>query len=1732
MDATQSINKQLLLGYWIAEYIKSYLVENKTKNAEKVLLKINNISNEYSPAILNAINELQSEIALSYDPVIKTVAPIDGFERFACQSHETSVWLRNFIRSGQALILLMNKKTPEAQSLKDIVSVDESQLLSQQGFRALSDMLTNKDLLSVSEVNELLQFLSVYQTVTDSQLSLMLNFLEKVILQANHLLMSERIGLSLDQLRLFKDDLIRTDNKAILKKSIQKNYLLSHLRKSNVHYLDPEKMLISVDLFIQNEQENGYISDVWDLFEGKEAQLLEKASEFVYQQNKDFLEVPYSAAEKIFNFKFPTGIKNRLINVRDRMLTSYSEKIEQASTREEVEHLEKEKRKKEQEFDAGVEAVLEKKDLEAVRSFREEFADHIEREGIIKSIVNVENKLENPSEYVGLLEGLFSEMLVMIEKVEEEDFYGKLSFQISKTSKEVVPKAYLDFLNYHLQAISLLSNNIIIEKINEEDSEATQLPELISFDINLMRNEEKLDSTNFKIETTAFQIENNSFFDFYDEIAHNGKLGYVVIDSLQKNTKFFEQELEEIKAASELSDRKLIPHIEAFSTFNKQYLTMVQRSIEQGWTRQLLEETASLIEEYLKNTYSDVQAVRKVHGLLNKMGVVEFTESTNLSSVKKITKQIISIFNPVRFIAYGYKLVHFGKLIENLSDTSHGLNPARTIEDIQQYKAYEQNKLSQLAPAYLSTGDQNVFFFEQEEAYGQGMYVIEELKESDSNQAANFANEMSKIAQDYVRIYPYAADSLDILFLYVTNLDYVKKAIEMLLKKGDIKKLNVTLHSPSKAAVLYDELNQWLSAKEEYITPLPLLGGLPQLEINVMPHHSERNLEKTLTKSMVDFDIAIFVDYFGQKHNLNVPKSFHQRPLKTCRLEDTAWKFVDETGYRSSEEGTRLINYISDSQPLLLQRFYDLQYVLQSGITVSESNVTQVLRGHIQITHTEKNALYNLVHEKFNWVVTYDKYMDPMLVSQVTNKANIIRYHIDRKGKEEVKVLVSSSESIKRFMDQTENYYYHERLSNRLKDLLSIKAIDESVVRDVIHQVKQLSGGSVLRSLGPGKFIHELLSVYLTVLREKNVKDNEVVLWCMCDELDWFRRNQKRPDLLKVSIQYNPEEEKYLISFKLVELKLVHFNSYEIEVADAAQQLLSGEKVLKTFFDFEMVAVDKEMRLGTIIKLLIETRAYNKKELAILENLKNNSNTNVQFLFEKEINAYIYSQDVPFETKEQIELGHYVDVLENNDIVTKTFTRSYILEALKAENEEPEQSNRQLVEESVSFEAFLDEKDIIVKHDEEIKDSDKDDEIEDKNPTEDEEDSRNDLRMPVNPPAVIIPSTDGDQEHCYPERIALKSVRTIENDREKTKADEELGRQYGQILRTKFNLNNIKLTVDRTLVGANVIRVIGNIPPNQSITSVEKKAKDMALWLKIDSAPTVFNDKNGINIDINRPEPETVYFDRFMHLVREQVSEEKLTEGFIVPVGLDPLNNVMTVDFNGTEPHMLVAGSTGSGKSVSLNSIVFALMCLYDFSELQFVFIDPKQVEFIPFQGTKHTRHVLTNIEEAVIYLNTLVEEMEARYTLFSKQYIRNLKEYNDMTEQQGNSEEKLPRIVIVFDEFADFMLQDKELAKKIETMISRIGQKGRAAGLHMIVCTQSPKAEVINTTIKNNLLARLALKVTDGVASNVVLDTSGAENLAGKGDFLLKKNSDPLRGKSPFLHHEAFVSLMNYFKN
>lgn len=217
-------------------------------------------------------------------------------------------------------------------------------------------------------------------------------------------------------------------------------------------------------------------------------------------------------------------------------------------------------------------------------------------------------------------------------------------------------------------------------------------------------------------------------------------------------------------------------------------------------------------------------------------------------------------------------------------------------------------------------------------------------------------------------------------------------------------------------------------------------------------------------------------------------------------------------------------------------------------------------------------------------------------------------------------------------------------------------------------------------------------------------------------------------------------------------------------------------------------------------------------------------------------------------------------------------------------------------------------------------------------------------------------------------------------------------------------------------------------------------------------------------------------------------------------------------------PHLLVAGTTGSGKSVCLNSIITSILYKSSPDEVKFIMIDPKQVELSMYEGIPHMiiPRVITDPTKAVNALTWAVDEMERRFKLISEERVRNIDEYNKTQKVLENKVKKMPYIVIIFDEFADFMSVAKN---EIEDKIRRLAQKSRAAGIHLILATQRPSTDVVTGTLKSNLPARIAFKVAGRVDSEVIMNETGAEKLLGYGDMLYKPlDGSPVRIQGCFI--------------
>jgi DNA segregation ATPase FtsK/SpoIIIE, S-DNA-T family len=269
----------------------------------------------------------------------------------------------------------------------------------------------------------------------------------------------------------------------------------------------------------------------------------------------------------------------------------------------------------------------------------------------------------------------------------------------------------------------------------------------------------------------------------------------------------------------------------------------------------------------------------------------------------------------------------------------------------------------------------------------------------------------------------------------------------------------------------------------------------------------------------------------------------------------------------------------------------------------------------------------------------------------------------------------------------------------------------------------------------------------------------------------------------------------------------------------------------------------------------------------------------------------------------------------------------------------------------------------------------------------------------------------------------------------------------------------------------------------------------------------------------------------------------KNSNNLTVAIGRNITNKPIFADIENM-PHLLIAGATKSGKSVTVQNIIMSLLYKNSPDDLKLVVIDPKKVEFTLYKNLPHLgTPVIVDAKNAIKCLNWAINEMERRYEYFAENYagIQNLADYNrkvyspslEKNKKRGDDDvpDKLPFIVIIFDEFNDFMLS---YPKEITMAITSLTQKGRAAGIHLILATQRPDVKVITGTIKANIPARIALKTSSSIDSRTILDSTGAEDLLGKGDMLFMEPGEPrpVRVQAPFVSSEEIASVIKYIKD
>ncbi|NQJ72150.1 DNA translocase FtsK [Streptococcus suis] len=361
--------------------------------------------------------------------------------------------------------------------------------------------------------------------------------------------------------------------------------------------------------------------------------------------------------------------------------------------------------------------------------------------------------------------------------------------------------------------------------------------------------------------------------------------------------------------------------------------------------------------------------------------------------------------------------------------------------------------------------------------------------------------------------------------------------------------------------------------------------------------------------------------------------------------------------------------------------------------------------------------------------------------------------------------------------------------------------------------------------------------------------------------------------------------------------------------------------------------------------------------------------------------------------------------------------------------------------------------------------------------------------------------------------------------------EKKLVRQNIKVLEDTFASFGIKVVVERAEIGPSVTRYELKPAVGVRVNRISNLADDLALALAAKDVriEAPIPGKSLVGIEVPNSEVAMVPFRELWEQSKTDAS--KLLE---IPLGKAVNGSVRSFDLT-KMPHLLVAGSTGSGKSVAVNGIISSILMKAGPDQVKFMMIDPKMVELSVYSDIPHLlTPVVTNPRKAARALQKVVDEMEKRYELFSHIGVRNLEGYNAKVEEfNSRSEEKqipLPLIVVIVDELADLMMV---ASKEVEDAIIRLGQKARAAGIHMILATQRPSVDVISGLIKANVPSRVAFAVASGTDSRTILGENGAEKLLGRGDMLFHPigESAPVRLQGSFISDDDVERIVNFVK-
>ena len=1676
--------------------------------------------------------------------LVRTTAPIQGFESYALDSDKSATWYRNHLQLGQSLILIFNKRTSDAQSLKDIYRVTEN-LLATEGLDNLIEAAFKNYQLTSVQLNDLNKFLNrLRRHLPHPQLRDLAAFLNAInthLSQHPGTPIEDSIADSLPYLGLFRcRDLSKVFNTPKGDRLLKDVYQTANLRSRLLDDSDLKKWLSQLEKTeFDDERPYGGPSpeEKRELLRNFLSDQLADREEWLPALNIDWSEVSAVLYKKARKTK--------------------SEKYQELA--QQVQAILQEQQIKEDDLPLSVQDVID--DLEqgknpADEGHTEEIIEFIDElgDGLPNRLKNQIRRLQGAKKYDGSdfiigITDLAVQMMVPVQddlKVQAELSVGFDSDQFSKIEAKHA-ETLLAFRTMYGGIENLMPSvkwnladlwQLVEENADrvsydeEEDGEREKVVNVpLSFDVRLTDDGVFIDSATLKwiyrsdSPTAVSLAQVKSEHSILAEKSSNGPL----FQSQQQHLRI--PIFSTSPDAQDIGDLDLSQPIKSFGVWYQNAVNLHEklkedlkpRTQSETWEAinssiveletiyagfiQTVTSTGVLATNYdeLLSSYQSLLEtatikLQKGNEVLN--GFRLLTQAWMIGTKTFEDWAVMPFCHPIKLHWWFERTKQFDQFIAQLQ------NPKRESH-IVDAKRFRQELVvtysSANYPSLISLPDRSKavhYFLPVQEHEGYELFWRadkanlaygldpELVTEADSEQAAKVsAHELTRVVKDYIETYPFVRDGLEIYIVQCRNSALPGLLVEQLHKISKKKnlRLNVIVHITPKqgGAPLYRRITDWLKNHEEFTTR-PADDYFPPVAIKVL----ECSFDE-LVLQPEDTDLVILPDVLAERGQ--ELETFLELTSGAAPLDYLPIYRVQQTPFEQ-DEFTRDIMLTPKPQAALLQLFYNVQWAAKERKKVPGDKIATF---QMQVSLQDWEGELQNLHKKFNWVICYDTTVDRFLLENTLPDAvEVIRYSLGLGVKRRHNLTVSSTYRAQDVVIR--------RLTTNLEKLLpgtsnEYHEFRHKVASRLVDEAKQVSGDIVLRAAGPGAYLNELIGMVVAkYLTEKNYLEKNpgaLISWIYLDDFaHWFDR-QKMPDLLFVAIPSEANGQLPL-HIEIIETKCVGAASFNREAVEAQQQVAQGINRLFQAWKPGDNHLDAPYWYYQLYQAVVGNLEIEQSRMRLWEVFRKRLPTG-NFSLGMSGHSWVFCYDNSMEITGISKDGQADITIQDPEAVPHLF-HHFGRAGLRKQLQD-------LVEQW-EYEAPSDTWAPI--HDLPLTETtaDKSFEVAEKNDME---------SRPIK-----------DRSSLDSEKVVESSptTTTLQTD-ELTTWLERKSRELTRTLRD-FGVQIYPIDIDNVDIGPSIVRFKIRLRPGETINRLQRIGTDLQRELAINTVPLIENVKGTrfVGIDLPHPNPSAI---PLLPLLDQLSNADTNQLAFLAGQKAD--GQIVTSDL-AKLPHLLVAGSTGSGKTVFLYSFIVSLLHQFGSDTLSLLLIDPKQTDFIFFEGLPHLigGQVIIEPDEAITWLQHLMdEELTSRTQQLRDARTRDIHDYN-----ARNPINPMGYIVVVIDEYADLVqVLVKKEREEFERQLVRLAQRARNVGIHLVIATQRPSADIVTSRLKTNLPARIGFRLPSHHDSATILDQAGAENLLGRGDMLFKSD-DVTRLQAPFISTEDLMIYVEPLSN